>query len=72
MAIREIMAVIAKAKLEPFTTKSDFARQFANPVALAACEGLISTKLDENTYTNIWMVTSDGLDWYEGASNVID
>ena len=34
----EIMIVIQKAKLSPFTTKSDFARAFASPIALAACE----------------------------------
>ncbi len=68
--ILDLMVVIQKAKMQPFTTKSDFARTFANPIALAACEGLISTKIDEDVYTNIWMVTQDGLAWYEGASHV--
>lgn len=69
--ILDLMLVIQKAKVQPFTTKSDFARKFANPIALAACEGLISTKIDEDVYTNIWMVTQDGLAWYEGASHVL-
>jgi len=67
----EIMLVIQKAKITPFTTKSDFAREFANPIALAACEGFISTKLNDDTYTNRWMVTQDGLAWFEGAVNVL-
>lgn len=67
----EIMLVIQKAKITPFTTKSDFAREFANPIALAACEGFISTKLNDETYTNRWMVTQDGLAWFEGAVNVL-
>lgn len=64
----ELITVIQRAKVRPFTTKSDFAREWANPIALCACEGLITTQLNEGTYTNVWMVTSDGLDWAEEAA----
>ena len=64
--IAEVYAVLAQAKAAPFTTKSDFARVAANPIALAASEGLLSTRLKENTYTNRWMITREGMDWMEG------
>lgn len=69
-ALMEIHAVLMQAKISPFTTKSDFARVAANPIGLAASEGLISTRLDENTFTNKWMITGLGLDWLEGFNEV--
>lgn len=68
--IAEVYAVLSRAKAAPFTTKSDFARVAANPIALAASEGLLSTRLNENTYTNRWMITREGLDWMEGFDDV--
>ena len=35
----------------PFTTKSEFSRYAANEIALAASEGLISTRLDDGVFT---------------------
>lgn len=65
-----IYKVLLKARQSPFTTKSDFARYAANEVALCASEGLITTHLEEHTYTNTWMVTADGMAWMEGFSDV--
>ena len=67
----EIYTVLLQAKQSPFTTKSDFARVAANPIALAASEGLISTRLNETTFTNRWMVTADGMEWMEGMEDVL-
>ena len=69
--LMEIYTVLVHAKQSPFTTKSDFARVAANPVALCASEGLLSTKLNETTYTNKWMVTAEGLEWMEGMEDVL-
>ena len=69
--LMEIYTVLVHAKQSPFTTKSDFARVAANPVALCASEGLLSTQLNETTYTNKWMVTADGLEWMEGMEDVL-
>lgn len=66
-AMMEIYAVVLHARVEPFTTKSDFARTAANAVGLAASEGLITTRMNDDTYTNRWMVTADGLEWLEGV-----
>jgi hypothetical protein len=67
----EIYTVLLQAKQSPFTTKSDFARVAANPIALAASEGLISTRLNEDTFTNRWMVTAEGMEWMEGMEDVL-
>jgi hypothetical protein len=69
-ALEALLSVCLKAKVEPFTTKSDFARTFANEIALCACEGFISTALDDS-YTNRWMVTAYGLEWIEEAFHVL-
>lgn len=69
--LMEIYTVLVHAKQSPFTTKSDFARMAANPVALCASEGLLSTQLNETTYTNKWMVTAEGLEWMEGMEDVL-
>jgi hypothetical protein len=66
-----VLDVLTHARAEPFTTKSDFARKAANAVALAASEGLITTRLNDTTYTNRWMVTIDGLEWMEGVNDVL-
>lgn len=66
LMMAEIYSVLLQAKQRPFTTKSEFARKAATPIALCATEGLLSTQLGENTYTNKWMVTAEGLGWMEG------
>lgn len=52
---------LAKAHFEGFTTKSDFAREQADAVAMLACCGLITTHMQDDTWTNLWKITSEGL-----------
>ena len=63
--VGRLFGVMVKARVEPFTTKSDTARVCANEIALLASEGLLTTKVHEGAYGNIWMVTEDGLAWME-------
>jgi len=56
---------LAKAHFEGFTTKSDFARDNADAVAMLACCGLISTHLQDDTWSNMWKITADGLVFLE-------
>ena len=70
-AMLAVFAVMVRARTAPFTTKSDFARQYATEVALAASEGMISTRLNENTHTNTWMVTAEGLEWTENFNDFL-
>ena len=66
-----IYNVVQTAKIKPYTTKSDFARTWATHVALAACEGLISTRLTESKFTNTWMVTTLGLEYLDEVEDVL-
>lgn len=52
-----IYSVLVRARMQPFTTKSDFARRAANEIAILASEGMMSTKLDDENFTNVWMIT---------------
>jgi len=69
--IAAVFTVVQAAKMKPYTTKSDFARTWATHVALAACEGLISTRLNDATFTNNWMVTADGLAYLSEVEDVL-
>lgn len=56
-----IDTVLRKAWLQGFRTKSDFARQFANEVAIAASLGMISTKIGAERFDKAWHITRKGL-----------
>lgn len=47
------------------TTKSDFARENADYIAMASSMGLISTRIMANVYGRNWQVTAKGLDALE-------
>ena len=65
-----IYEVITMARVKPFTTKSDFARSYATVVAMAAVEGLITTKINDTTYGNVWLVTGNGMEYLEELEDV--
>jgi len=66
-----VYTVIAYARSKPFTTKSDFARLAANEVALCAVEGFITTKIQDDMFGNVWMVTQSGLAYMEELEDVL-
>lgn len=43
------------------TTKSEFAREHADYVAMAASMGFVSTRITEDVYGRQWQITSRGL-----------
>jgi hypothetical protein len=53
--------ILRRAWVNPFSTKSDFAREHANLVALAASRGYLTTRLNRETYGTRRLVTPDGL-----------
>ena len=71
MGLIAVLMVVDMARINPFTTKSNFARDAANEIAVAASEGFISTRLDENKFTNRWMITMEGLQFLEDMKDVI-
>jgi hypothetical protein len=60
-----IDTVLRKAWLQGFRTKSDFARHYANEVAIAASLGLISTKIGKERFDKSWHVTRRGLSFLQ-------
>lgn len=58
----ELWAVLLHAWKRPISLQSDYARQNAMGVALAASMGLLSTiKPDGGGYTSYWHVTAAGI-----------
>jgi hypothetical protein len=55
------MKVLRRAWLAPFTISCDFARQYAAYVALAACKGLITTRISNGVFGRTWRITAIGL-----------
>lgn len=56
-----LVDVLDRAWKKPFKTKSDFARQNADLVAMAASDGFLTTKIATGLYQRIWVVTPAGL-----------
>lgn len=54
--------VLDRAWRNPFTVKSDFAREGALHVAIAASEGFISTKIDTESWGRKWLITEVGME----------
>jgi len=53
--------ILERAWATPFTTKSDFARENADLVAMAASDGFITTRRAAGLYSNVWLITNRGL-----------
>jgi len=70
--LHNVLVVLQRARIKPFTTKSDFARMAANEIALCASDGLITTRLDETTISNIWVLTHEGMVALEELSHAFD
>ena len=60
---REVLPVLERAWRDPFTTKSDFARSEAPLIALAASEGLVTSKTfdPQEPWGSCWRITARGL-----------
>jgi hypothetical protein len=55
--------VLDRCWKKPPKTKSDFAREYADLMAMAASDGLITTKLATGLYQRIWVLTPKGLSY---------
>lgn len=61
--ISRIDLVLRRAWLQGFRTKSNFAREYADEVAIAASLSLISTKIGKDKFDKTWHITRKGLDY---------
>lgn len=59
----KVIIVLKRAWLVGFRTKSNFAREFADEVAIAASLGLISTKIGKDQFDKTWHITRKGMDY---------
>lgn len=71
-ALLAMFVVLKQAQLGGFTTKSKFARDAATIIAVAATEDLITTKLSDEEWGNIWFLTEFGGEYLRELENVID
>ena len=69
MALASVYEVLFKARTHPFTTKSNTAREAADIIAMLASDGLLTTKLPDGDYANVWMITQTGIKWMEQVQN---
>lgn len=58
----DLRPILERAWLGGFSTKSDFAREKANGVAIAASLGLITTEIKPYKFGTKWVVTKQGLE----------
>ncbi len=70
-ALVAMFFVLKNAKMGGFTTKSKFARDAATFIAVAATEDLITTKLSDEEWGNIWFLTEFGQAYLTELENVI-
>ena len=56
-----MLAVLEQALIQPFKTKSNFARDNADLIAAAASECFITTRIASGQYTRQWSLTPLGL-----------
>ncbi len=71
-ALTAMFFVLKNAKMGGFTTKSKFARDAATIIAVAATEDLITTKLSEEEWGNIWFLTEFGHSYLKELENAVD
>ena len=57
-----VYVVLDRAWRRPFTVSSQFARQGAFFIGLAASEGFITTNVGEDTWGNRWLITERGME----------
>lgn len=57
----KLIDILDRAWRKPFKTKSDFARNNADMIAMAASDGYITTKMAVGLYARQWNITPKGL-----------
>lgn len=68
-AVEGLCFIIYQAWTYPFTTRSRLAREYAELVAIAATEGLITTMLEEGKWGRFWLATDFGIKYLKENEN---
>jgi len=61
-----------RAWRNPFTVKSDFAREGALHVAICASEGFITNKVETDTWGRKWLITEVGMEVKKEVDDVLE
>ena len=61
-----------RAWRNPFTVKSDFAREGALHVAICASEGFITNKIETDTWGRKWLITEVGMEVKKEVDDVLE
>lgn len=63
--------VLRRAWRKPFKLKSDYARDNAHFIAMAASDGFITTRIAAGLYGHVWHITPKGIGhlWILGDMN---
>lgn len=61
-----------RAWRNPFTVKSDFAREGALHVAICASEGFITNKIETDTWGRKWLITEVGMEVKKEIDDVLE
>ena len=61
-----------RAWRNPFTVKSDFAREGALQVAICASEGFITNKIETDTWGRKWLITEVGMEVKKEIDDVLE
>jgi len=64
-----LTAVVTQAWRTCFTARSDYARQNAEAVAMAACLGLVTTAIGGVHFGQTWRITAKGMRMLEGEKS---
>ena len=67
-----VFIVLENAYYGGFTTKSKFSREMADVIAIAATEGLITTRINQEQWGNVWYLTEDGYEYMKELEYVLD
>lgn len=70
-AMMRLFLCVLKAADDPPLVKSRFAREQAQYIGIAASMGLITLQLDEEHFTNHWMLTDEGFEWLKGVKHEV-
>ena len=65
LGLATVYDLLLRTRIDPFTTKSNIAREQADLIGMLASDSLITTKLPDGAYANRWMITEMGMQWME-------
>ena len=69
LAVLNVYGVIKRARMQPYTTKSDFARMAANEIT-GCFRRLHQHQIDETLAH--WMVTHEGFDFMDAVEQTVE